>query len=220
VISCATGLVLIGMGYYIQTKSSPSSAPFWLYIVGVPIYFCGETWLFLTYNVNTIYPLIYLGSNVGLLIGLIYTKNRIFLLFGGVGVLWYVGDLYRQYSNAWWLPLVITLLGLGFIALAVYYSGGGGGLKTHLQALGSLRRKLRKQKPSLKTTTDVAYSKVATDEESLEMTPVPVFAVAPELSGADGAQPVLMSYVPVVYDVNASGYVHVPMPYTPVAETV
>jgi len=63
--------------------------------------------------------------NVGLLAATVYTKQRVFLVFGSIGVFWYVEWLVnRLFWNSWYLPLVLTVIGLAFIGLAVYYSGG------------------------------------------------------------------------------------------------
>jgi hypothetical protein len=218
-LSTIFGLILMSIGYTIQSKNTVSNLPFWFYLVGVPMYSFGEAAVYFIFEHQFVYGILYMVANLGLLLGMVYTKNRLFLLFGGCGILAYVSDLASTYSNAWWLPLVITLLGLGFIALAIYYSGKDGGFKSPGQALRSLKKLGRKRSSS------AAYSKVATttpDEENVEnveMGAVPVVAMPPmaALPQSETGEPVFVNYVPVVYDVNASGYVHLPMGYSPLS---
>jgi len=126
-ISVAFGSILIGAAYVIQNKDPSQDFPFWGYLSGVAIFWGGWTTLFAwpIYG-NYYFDFLYFVVNVGLLSASIYTKQRVFLFFGSVGVLWYIEWLVNTVLwNSWYLPLVLTLLGLAFIAIAIYYSGGG-----------------------------------------------------------------------------------------------
>jgi len=126
-ISVVFGALLIGAAYVIANKDPSQEFPFWGYLAGVWFYWAGWTTLFAwpVYN-NYYFAFLYFVVNVVLLAGSVYTKQRVFLIFGSIGVLWYIEYLVNSILwNSWYLPLVLTLLGLAFIALAVYYSGGG-----------------------------------------------------------------------------------------------
>lgn len=55
------------------------------------------------------------------------TKQRVFFYEGLVGAFGYITDEVDTYwSNSWYLPFILTLVGLAFIALAVYFSNHPG----------------------------------------------------------------------------------------------
>jgi len=126
-ISVSFGGLLIGASYYIANKDPSQVFPFWGYLSGVAIYWGGWTTLFV-FNIyhSQYFDFLYFAVNVVLLAGSVYTKQRVFLVFGCLGVLWYIEYLvYQVLWNSWYLPLFLTLIGLIFIALAIYYSGHG-----------------------------------------------------------------------------------------------
>jgi hypothetical protein len=126
-ISVTFGSILIGAAYTVANKDPSQDFPFWGYLSGVAIFWGGWTTLFAwpIYN-NYYFDFLYFVVNVVLLSASVYTKQRVFLVFGSFGVLWYIEFLVNSVLwNSWYLPLVLTLLGLAFIAIAIYYSGGG-----------------------------------------------------------------------------------------------
>jgi len=109
----------------IANKNPSQEFPFWGYLSGVAMFWGGWTTLFAwpVYN-NYYFSALYFVVNVLLLAATTYTKQRVFLVFGSIGVFWYVEYLVnRLLWNSWYLPLVLTVIGLIFIGLAVYYSG-------------------------------------------------------------------------------------------------
>ena len=115
----------LGAAFVIANKNPSQEFPFWGYLSGVAMFWGGWTTLFAwpVYN-NYYFSALYFVVNVLLLAATTYTKQRVFLVFGSIGVFWYVEYLVnRLLWNSWYLPLVLTVIGLIFIGLAVYYSG-------------------------------------------------------------------------------------------------
>jgi len=126
-VSVVFGGVLIGLAWIVQQKAPSQSFPWYGYIVGVISFWSGWTTLF-AYSIypSQYFKFLYFLVNVGLLVASVYTKQRVFLIFGSLGVLEYVYVLaYIDFWNSWWLPLILTALGLTFIGLAIYFSSTG-----------------------------------------------------------------------------------------------
>jgi len=135
-VAIVFGSCLIGTAWIVQQKAPDQPFPWYAYLAGVISFWLGWTTLFAwpVYD-NQYFKFLYFLVNVGLLLGSIYTKQRVFLIFGSFGVLEYVYVLaYVDFWNSWYLPLILTMLGLGFIALAIYFSSQDGAAKKRQQA--------------------------------------------------------------------------------------
>jgi len=177
-ISVTFGSILIGAAYYIQNKNPSEDFPFWGYLAGVSIFWGGWTTLFAwPIYTNYYFDFLYFVVNVGLLTASIYTKQRVFLFFGSVGVLWYIEYLVHTVLwNSWYLPLVLTLLGLTFIGIAIYYSGGGSSKTAALDADPDLEK--NKNVYSI-NEGDIAYPVVFSQIPQGQIVPYPVFQQLP-----------------------------------------
>jgi len=123
-ISVVFGTILSGAGFFVQKKNIPSQFPFWAYLFGSTIFFGGWSTLY-SYPVYTsqLFKFIFFLGDVGLCFVTLYTQSRIYALYGLLGIWWYIGNtVYNYYWNSWWLPIILTGLGLGFIAVAVWLS--------------------------------------------------------------------------------------------------
>jgi len=117
------GTLLISFGLYVQQKTPTSSFPFWVFLFGSSIFFGGMSTLY-NYPIYTspLFKFFFLLTNVSLCILTLYTQYRIFMIYGVIGGTWYVLDIVRQHQNSWWVPFVLTAIGLAIIALAIYVS--------------------------------------------------------------------------------------------------
>jgi len=123
-ISVSFGSILTVFGIYTQQKNASSSFPFWSYLFGSTIFFGGLSTLFgFPIYDSQLFKFIFFLINVGLCLLSLYTQYRIFLFYGIIGGLWYIEEIvYIYYWNSYWLPLILTAIGLAIIALAVYFS--------------------------------------------------------------------------------------------------
>jgi len=123
-IAVLFGGSLAGFAYYQSQKHSPNSFVFWAYVFGTAIFWTGMSTLYtVVYNNSQLFGLIYFIVNVGLIFLPMITSQYVFVLFGGLGVFWYVSNLiYTYYWNSWYLPFILTALGLAVIAFVVWFS--------------------------------------------------------------------------------------------------
>jgi len=122
-ISVSFGATLISAGIYNQRANMSSNFPFWAYLFGTSIFFGGMSTLYgFPIYTSQVFKFIFLLVNIGLCLLSLYTQYRIFFLYGVFGASWYVVDVVRQHNNSFWVPIILTLLGLAIIALAIYIS--------------------------------------------------------------------------------------------------
>jgi len=123
-VSVSFGTILIVAGILAQKKNAMSNFPFWAFLFGSSIFFCGTSTLF-GYPIYSgeLFKFLFFLSNVGLCLLTLYTQYRIFFIYGVFGGLWYIQEIvYVHYWNSYWLPLILTAIGLAIIALAAYLS--------------------------------------------------------------------------------------------------
>jgi len=126
-ISIIFGSILIGAGYRYSNSNNNTFAS-WAYFFGVIIFWGGITTLYYEVYPSMTYKFIYFLINAGLMTATIWVKYYVFLVFGTIGVMNYIGDLvYTYYWNSYYLPFILTVIGLVFIAIAIYFS------RTHLK---------------------------------------------------------------------------------------
>jgi len=117
------GALVTYSAYYIQQKNANSNYPFWAYLAGVSVYWAGLSTLFdNVYDSSMFFKFIYLIVNVGLLTSTLFFHRNVFLFYGLLGISWYLEEIiYIYYWNSWYLPFILTGLGLALIAIAVYF---------------------------------------------------------------------------------------------------
>jgi len=120
------GILLISFGIYVQKKTPTSNFPFWVFLYGSTVFFGGMSTLY-GYPIYTsqMFKFFFLLTNVGLCLLTLYTQYRIFIIYGVIGGIWCILDIVRQHQNSWWVPFVLTAIGLAIIALAIYVSHQG-----------------------------------------------------------------------------------------------
>jgi len=133
--SVVFGAFLMGVSYYVANKNTPSNFPFWGYLFGITTYWVGWSTLF-GYPVydTEVFQFVYFFVNVLLIILWYPTQERICLVYGSLGISWFIGVLVNEYFNSYALPILLTFLGLVLIGLAVYCSGAAAKLKKYANA--------------------------------------------------------------------------------------
>jgi len=117
------GSALIGVAYYQSQNNNPNQFVFWGYLFGVSIFWTGLSSLYYNVFQTVWFDFFYFGANLVLMCGTIYTQQLVFVVFGAVGVFWSASDLvYIFFWNSWYLPFILTGLGLIVIAVAIWFS--------------------------------------------------------------------------------------------------
>jgi len=125
-IGICFGTIMTGFGMVTEKKTPSSGVPFWAYMIGCTMFSGGLSVLFedpLPFYNNQIFKFIFFLINIGLCLLSLYTQYRVFLIHGIFGCSWYIEQLvYIYYWNSWWLPVILTVIGLAIIAIAIYFS--------------------------------------------------------------------------------------------------
>ena len=80
--------------------------------------------------------LLYCAMNLGFVVLSVLLRRRVFLVFGALGVNAYLVHLaWRVFEHSLIFPFVLTLLGLGIIAAAVYYQRHRAAIELRIESL-------------------------------------------------------------------------------------
>ncbi len=119
-VSMYFGLLMTLTAFWVDVRSrSKADYAFWLYIFGVLTFWggltaqdsSGELSRFLYFCVN----LLMIG------IGVVIVR-RVFVVFGALGVSFYLGHLaWDVFQDSWYFPIALTVIGLGIIYLGVLW---------------------------------------------------------------------------------------------------
>jgi hypothetical protein len=117
-VSIAFGLAMMFVAFQVDHRTEEDYA-FWLYIFGMITFWGAITSM---QSHGELSKLLYCAMNVGFVVLSVLLRRRVFLVFGAIGVNAYLGHLaWRVFAHSLIFPFVLTLLGLGIIAAAVYY---------------------------------------------------------------------------------------------------
>ena len=112
------GLLMIGLAYLFD-KSEKLDFSFWLYLFGVISFWGGLSSMDSDKELG---KFIYFLINIGLLFLSLYLYRRVFMVFGCVGVLIYIGHLVNKvFKDSLLFPVVLVAIGLGVIFLGIKY---------------------------------------------------------------------------------------------------
>jgi hypothetical protein len=119
-ISLWFGLAMTLVAFWVDLRSRFSrDYAFWLYLFGVLTFWGG---LSLMESGSEWGKLAYCGINVFMILVGAVLGRRVFAVFGGLGVAFYLGDLsWRVFKDSMIFPLALSALGLGIIALGVLW---------------------------------------------------------------------------------------------------
>jgi len=114
IISIVFGFYTLIFAYFIKN----SEYAFWLYIFGVIMFWSGIS---LSFRSSELSKFIYFLINIGLLFVGIKLKRKVFLVFGTLGVIIYLGHLSYKFKDSAWFVYVVTFIGLLIVLLGVKF---------------------------------------------------------------------------------------------------
>jgi len=117
-VSLWFGLALLLASLLVDGRSKEDFA-FWGYLAGLLAFWGG---LSLMNSSSELSKAFYCLINIGLMGCAVLLRRPVFMLFGALGVTGYLGHLsYRVFADSLLFPFVLTLLGLGLIALSIVW---------------------------------------------------------------------------------------------------
>jgi hypothetical protein len=125
-VSLVFGLGTCAVAVWVDLRTRVAAHPldrqdfaFWLYVFGALMFWCGLTW---RDGGTELTKAGYAAINVFLVFWGVAIQRRVFTLFGVLGVFVYLGDLSsRVFRDSLAFMLVLTLVGLGLVALGVWW---------------------------------------------------------------------------------------------------
>ncbi|KTD69990.1 membrane protein [Legionella santicrucis] len=119
-VSMYFGLIMLLIGFWVDFQSRQSEDyAFWLYIFGVLTFWGGLSAQHSDYELS---KFIYLCINLLLIFIGIILSRKVFTVFGGIGVCFYLGHLaYDIFKDSYFFPIILTIIGLGIIYLGILW---------------------------------------------------------------------------------------------------
>jgi hypothetical protein len=120
VVSLYFGLAMTLLAFWVDLRSRASrDYAFWLYLFGVLTFWCG---LSLMNSTSELSKLAYCGINVLLILIGAVLGRRVFAVFGGLGLAFYLGHLsWRVFKDSLVFPFALSLIGFAIIWLGVLW---------------------------------------------------------------------------------------------------
>ncbi|WP_457562415.1 DUF2157 domain-containing protein [Caminibacter pacificus] len=115
-VSIVFGFYTIIAAYFIEKKYKDYS--FWLYIFGVVMFWSG---LSLSYNSSEFSKFIYFLINLILLVTGIKLKRKVFLVFGTLGVILYLGHLSYKFKDSFSFVYIVSFFGLMLVLFGIKF---------------------------------------------------------------------------------------------------
>ncbi|ALG67538.2 DUF2157 domain-containing protein [Beggiatoa leptomitoformis] len=113
--------VIMLLGSYLVDRRTREDYAFWGYLFGMLAFWVSVT-LILMDTEQELQRVLYLIVNLSLLILSVLLQRKVFVIFGALGILIYVGHLsYRVFADSMLFPFILTLIGLSVIFLGVQY---------------------------------------------------------------------------------------------------
>jgi hypothetical protein len=119
-VSLWFGLAMMLAAYWADLRAHVrQDFSFWGYLFGILAFWGG---LSLMNGDSEMSKFLYALINATLIVISVLLRQRVFIIFGGLGVLGYLGHLsYRVFSDSVLFPVVLTMTGIGIIYLGVLY---------------------------------------------------------------------------------------------------
>lgn len=119
IVSLVFGLVVL-LGSFLVDRRTEEDYAFWGYLFGMMAFWGG---LSLLEGGSELEWFFYGLINLGLILISVLLERRVFVVFGAVGVFWYVGHLAREiFEDSMLFPFVLSAVGLAIIALGILYA--------------------------------------------------------------------------------------------------
>lgn len=118
-VTAAFGALMLVGAYLTDLLGKVEDYAFWAYLFGTVIFWGGLSSM---ESQGEAGRFVYLLINVFLIVCSIALRRRVFMVFGALGVFWYLSHLaYSVFENSILFPLVLTVIGLLIIYLGVQY---------------------------------------------------------------------------------------------------
>ncbi|HWE24460.1 MAG TPA: hypothetical protein VG496_11050 [Myxococcales bacterium] len=131
-VSIAFGLGMMFVGFQVDHRTEEDYA-FWLYLFGMFAFWGAVTSMQSDSEKN---KLLYCAMNLGFIALGALMRRRTFLVFGALGVNAYLVHLaWRVFEKSMIFPFALTLLGLGIIAVAVWYQRNRAALELRIESI-------------------------------------------------------------------------------------
>jgi hypothetical protein len=125
-VSLVFGIATVFIALWVDVRCRRATAPewrqdyaFWLYLFGTVMFWGG---LSLHDSDSELGKAVYCLINVALVFAGAALGRRVFTVFGGLGVAMYLGYLsYKVFGDSLMFPFALTLLGLGVVALGIWW---------------------------------------------------------------------------------------------------
>jgi hypothetical protein len=116
--SIVFGLVTLFSAYLIDRRTNKDFA-FWGYLFGLMAFWGGMTVMDSDSETG---KLVYCLINLALMFVSVFLQRRVFLVFGAMGLFYYLGYLsYNVFEDSMIFPIVLTMIGLLIIGLGIFY---------------------------------------------------------------------------------------------------
>lgn len=112
------GLVMIASSYLVDRRSKEDFG-FWGYLLGTAGFWVA---LSMAPTSTELGKLLYFGVNLLMMVASVLLGRRIFVIFGSMGSIYYLGHLtFSLFGDSPMFPMVLVFMGLGIIFLGVQY---------------------------------------------------------------------------------------------------
>jgi hypothetical protein len=118
-VSIWFGLAMLAIAVVVNSHQRTGDFAFWLYLFGVLTFWGGIS---ATSGGTALQKAAYCGMNIGFLFLAVFLGRRVFAVFGTIGIAMYLGDLAEKvFKDSLLFPFALSLIGVGIIALGLYY---------------------------------------------------------------------------------------------------
>lgn len=119
-VAVGWGLLTLALAFYVDLRNRrPADFAFWLYLSGLLSFWGGLTAMD---SDSELGKAIYAFINLGLLVVSVALSRRLFAIFGGSGVLFYLSHLaFDLFEDSNWFPLVLCCIGFAVIYCGVLW---------------------------------------------------------------------------------------------------
>ncbi len=118
-VSVVFGLVTILIAAFVNTRQTNGDFAFWLYLFGVVMFWGG---LSMKSGSTDFQKAVFCLMNAAFLFISVFLNRRVFAVFGTIGIVMYLSDLAdKLFKDSLLFPFVLSLIGVGIIALGLYY---------------------------------------------------------------------------------------------------
>lgn len=132
-VSLWCGLAMLLTAFWVDLRTRTREDPaFWLYLIGALVFWGGFT-LLQTDNAWSL--LVYAGVNILLIAVGAVLARRVFAVFGGLGLAYYIGHLaFEVFDDSLWFAIALTVIGLALVLLGIAW-------QRHEAAIGAVLRR-------------------------------------------------------------------------------